>query len=67
MLKKKFLFIYIILFFFNFINLKASVSVSFINLDYVFFNSSAGKKFQEKLKNDSKIIEKKLLNEKKNN
>ena len=63
---KKFIFIfYLIIFFFSFINLKASVSTSFIDLDYIFFNSSAGKKFQEKFENDSKKIENKIKNEKK--
>ena len=65
MIKKLPLTFYLIFFFFNFINLNASASVSFIDLDYIFFNSSAGKKFQEKLENDSKKIENKLKNEKK--
>ena len=65
MIKKFPLTFYLIFFFFNFINLNASASVSFIDLDYIFINSSAGKKFQEKLENDSKKIENKLKNEKK--
>ena len=65
MLKNIFFTFYLLFFFLNFINLNATASISFIDLDYIFLNSSAGKKLQDKLDNDSIEIANILKNEKK--